>query len=196
MCIIIVGIIAMTGWTGATAEAGDEPRPDNGVAVAHTMAKVAMYVFNADFVADGVAEHFTADELQIVAVHLGPVAKMTSRALETQSSVGGAKLAAHFRIGRLLPQLRDRLLESGMPYGWEGSDYSNPEAYLDDSQFVYHLHYVEAIATITNRPIHEAVELADDERQRINRLAAADVKPGQNVNTWARWMQRKLQITP
>lgn len=166
--------------------------------VAEVMAKAAIYIFNTDFAVDTVEREFTEAELAVMAAHLGPVVQMIERALGVQQSVGGAMLAGHFELEAMLRLLRGHFLTPSRAYGWEGPDYSDPESWLLDEQYVYDIHYLEAIERITGKPIHEAIELTDAERRRIDELASVEGQPGHiknpRANPWAVWMQRKLKL--
>ncbi len=159
--------------------------------VATTVAKAANFIYSTDFIHDPVEETFSADELQVLRENPDALNSVIRTALGLQHSIGGAMLMAHFGLDENVDYLRYRLLEPGRTYGWEGTYASDEERFYSDGQYVYHSVYVVALEDVTGLPLHEAVELTEKEKQRIDTLAAS---PDHESHHWAIWISRKLGL--
>ena len=159
--------------------------------VAITIAKAANFVYSSDFIHDPVERTFSAEELRILRASPAALSLMIKNALSLQHSVGGAMLTAYFGLNENLDFLRYRLLEPGRTYGWEGTYPNDEERYYSDRQYVYHSVYVRSLEELTDLPLQQVVVLTDDEKERIQRIAAS---PGHESQHWAIWISRKLKF--
>ena len=80
------------------------------------------------------------------------------RRLRDRGSTVAALLLGYFKEAKALPDLKKWFLESDFFYGWEGN--WSP---INDAHFVHHHCYAEAIEHITGKPIHEAIQLTDEQ---------------------------------
>jgi hypothetical protein len=75
-------------------------------------------------------------------------------------------------------------------YGWEGPDYTDPESYLMDDQYPYSTEYVDAIESLTGKPISLSLALAPREVEDIRMWTE---RPESEYYHWAVWMRRKIR---
>lgn len=160
--------------------------------VAEVYTKAASYVYSQDFAVYPVEKWFTREELRVLRQHLPATESMVTEALGLQDSVGGARLALYFGITNAVPLLRSHLLNPRPCYGWEGPDYSDPENYLTDNQYPYSIEYLDAMESLTGKPMSETMNLRSHEAEGIR---AWTKDPGSEFYNWAIWMQRKLGMT-
>ena len=159
--------------------------------VATAVAKAANFIYSTDFIHDPVEETFSEDELRVMGENPDALNSMIRNALGLQHSVGGAMLMVHFGLDQNVDYLRYHVLKPGRTYGWEGTYADDEERFYSDGQYVYHSVYVRALEDVTGLPLHEAVELTDKEKERIDKLA---VSPGHESHHWAIWIGRKLGL--
>ena len=164
---------------------------DDASDVAHAFSRAANFIYYTGFEHSSVTSAFSEKELRILDSNREALNLMIREALGVQDSVGGAMLTAHFGIDKNLDLLRYQILEPGRAYGWEGSYMAGEDWYMSDEQYVYHSRYIEALESITGKPVHEVIELTERERNRINELAA---DPSNEHWEWAMWISRKLGL--
>lgn len=186
MACVILGL-------AGCANPGSHKQAEAQDAVAGTFSKAAEYVFSNDWIGydEPLTEAFSRGDLRILKEHLPHLQSMTETALGVQDSVWGAKLAGYYRMSKLLPLLRSKLLIPRPCYCWEGPDYSKPESYLADSQYQYSVAYLQSIEAITGKPLDKAVSLTQAEAKSIAEYARNE---NSEYHHWALWMQRKLGI--
>lgn len=159
--------------------------------VAPTLSKAAIYIYSEDFIYVPVAEWFSREELSLLEQHSAEMNAMIQNALNFGDSVGGSALTVHFKLEENISLLRSRLLRPGVAYGWEGPDYDSEEDYLTDNQFVYHSVYLWAIEETSGQPVHEIVQLTQEETQELFRC----LEDPEHLNYyWAKWLARELQL--
>lgn len=188
--IITCALLGMVGCCTVVSPPGTRETE----AVAAVFTKTAAYVYSQDFVGfeEPLSNAFSQTDLRILGDHRFSVESMIETALGLQDSIWGAKLAAHFRINKVLPLLRSHFMTPRRCYGWEGPDYTKLESYLADDQYVYSVAYLDAIETITGESVDKAIHLTQAEVQQIAKYA---VNQSSDFYHWSLWMQRKLKIT-
>jgi len=165
--------------------------------VGATIAKASLYIHTGDFISSPVIDAFSEEELAILEEYRTELIAMIQQGLR-RDGVGGALLAAHFKLQENIPDLRWRLFEPGTPYGWEGPDYDSEEDYLTDGQFVYHSVYLHAIEEAAGEPIHRAIEPTERELRVLQTYLENPPALGSPSNRqyyWAKWLARNLQVS-
>ena len=193
MKVIAAGLLVVLALSGCVAPRSPTGEQQNGDLVAASVSKAALCIFDTDFIDYDVpvGTAFSETEIAVLRGRLCYVVPMIERALGREDSVWGAKLAAHFGIKELLPLLRSHFFTPKRCYGWEGPDYSNPESYLLDEQYMYSLTYLEAIQKIAGKSINEAMRPDAQESALIVRHARDERS---EFHHGAIWMMRKLKI--
>jgi hypothetical protein len=162
--------------------------------VAAVFTKTAAFVYSTDFVGfdEQLSDAFSQTDLRVLGDQRSSVEHMVETALGLQDSVWGAKLAAEFRISKVLPLLRSHFMTPRRCYGWEGPDYTQLESHLTDDQYVYSVAYLDAIETITGESVDKAIHLTPPEVEQITEYAS---NQNSEFYHWSLWMLRKLKIT-
>jgi hypothetical protein len=166
-----------------------------GNQVADFMARLALASFDPDWDGydSGMERIFSDSDIEMISRHKTAVQEVVLAGLEQRGGSKAALIAAHMRLCEALPLLREDLFKARSPYLWEGPDYAKEDSVLDDNQFQYHSAYINAIETITGKPIREAVKPTDKELERLRRMASkAKLKNPQTPEWWAKWLLRKL----
>jgi hypothetical protein len=162
--------------------------------VSAVFTKTAAYVYSQDFIGfdEPLSDAFSQTDLRILGDQRSSVESMVETALGLQDSVWGAKLAAEFKISKVLPLLRSHFMTPRHCYGWEGPNYTQLESFLTDDQYVYSVAYLDAIETITGESVDKVIHLTPPEVEQIAKYAS---NQNSEFYHWSLWMQRKLKIT-
>jgi hypothetical protein len=166
--------------------------PTNDTVIPEALAaKLAMMIYSPDHCDFRLPfeEAFTVEDLSTLPAHRLFIERLAYDALNRQHSIWAARLAARLHITNCIDLLRPRILDPQEPYGWEGPDYSNPESFLQDRQFMYATTYVEAIQELSGQTLRQTLALTAQEWDRLQALASNPASP---FHHWATWLLRKL----
>ena len=193
--LLAAALAAAMAVAGCSKSGAPSPAiaPEGQDPAAATFAKAAILVFSGDWIYYDVpvTKMFSGQDLEILRRNLPSLITMVEAALGTGNSVGGAKLAGHFKASKVIPLLRQHLLMPQRTYGWEGPDYSKPESYLFDEQYQYSMAYLQAIEDISGKPIHQAVNLIPAEIEGLDKYARNSES---EYCHWAIWLKNKLHL--
>lgn len=153
------------------------------------VARAAIYIYDQDFIQDSPGYTFTEVELEYLESRKDLLLEMIQQALMNGPSVGGADFVGHFRLYDAASRLRARFFEPGIAYGWEGPDYSDPEAILGDNQYVFHHRYYNALHALYGDDLIAELGVTDAEMETIVNLS---LQPDGAHYNWARWVRKKL----
>lgn len=124
--------------------------------------KLGLRLNISDFVINPVESYFTPQELDWFEANKSEAQDIIIEYIY-QNSTPAVMLAGYLRLDAALEPLRFKFLTLRNTYGFEGPDYTQEEAWLGDFQYPYHTIYIDAIERITQKPIHESIQLTPDE---------------------------------
>lgn len=159
--------------------------------IADLIANAALCIYYPHFDAVTPEAMFDQRELEILESYVEPINVMIRAALGIGDSVCGAYFSQRFGLTQNLDLLRWHILEPGQFYGWEGSFRADGTHIYADEQYVYDSKYIAVAESLAGKPIYEVIQLTDDERAKILRIAR---DTSHESYEWALWILRKLRI--
>lgn len=186
----------------AGCAATDEPSSSAHRSETRTLLAERLHLFSGPEATAGtvyVRETFSPDQLRVMHREVDTLEDEVNRRL-LDGDHSAAWIAAYFRIESSLPYLRNGLLAERSFYGWEGPDYTQEQAWLQDQQYPRQMGYITAIEAITGKPIDQAIVLDKTERENLIKEASIDdIDWRTNALSYertmcAKWMLQKLGI--